>query len=332
MLNNMNKRNWLISAIGLCLLVIGCEGGTDGGDETLSTFDADGSNGTLRIDVKNLRPSVGDRVGFFVTVLNADGSPSEFTRVACDTEQGISILEPSDNGVAFASTDSNGVMSGVLGALLPGSYILECRAPLGSGLRERVQLVNVGTTPAGFTGFPGAAGGNLGGGAIVDPSTVEGNGLSITGFLTQDASDGFQVFGPLDLTLSTNDCNGDGTLDDPEPFTFVNARIVLSNNSDQSATVTGYSVTIQQPTPAQVATNTDPTGGGFQPLQVNANSTANLDFFLAEATSNYAGSTVAPTEGVFRVDIVVSFVDSLGDSFTTSSTAQIEWDFVNNCP
>jgi hypothetical protein len=156
------------------LLIVGCRGNTDGGDAAVTAdtpsgqYSSDGAAGaSLTIRVSG-SVTVGGRTGFSVTALDPTGAPLAYIRIFCESEQGIAILEPSSGGVAFEHTGPTGFMSGVLGGLLPGSYILECRGPQGFNLVDRVSINVTGSAPSGFTGFPGAAGGNLGGGVITD--------------------------------------------------------------------------------------------------------------------------------------------------------------------
>ena len=94
-------------------------------------FVADGGSGsTLTLSVPS-SVGVGQRVGFSVTATDPSGQPLAFIKIVCNSERGISILEPTDGANAVQSTSSNGLMSGQIGGTNPGSYLLECRAPEG---------------------------------------------------------------------------------------------------------------------------------------------------------------------------------------------------------
>lgn len=224
---------------------IGCNGsgGTSGENNNSGSgenFVSDGGAGaTIRIDVLG-DLATGGMVDFIVTLLDPDGTPLPFIRITCDSEHGIAILEPLS---AVESTASNGIMSGVLGGLTPGSYIFECRAESGFNLTARTNVNVVGDVPAGFAGFPGAAGGTLGGGLLIESPEV--GLLTITDIKVTD------VNGPgLRFDLSRNlDCDADGNLPpvpadpsttpptpatpagtfDPEPFVSNNYVISFSN-------------------------------------------------------------------------------------------------------
>ena len=118
---------------------VGCQGGgdTDGNPDSAgvgSQLVSDGGSGsTLTISATGPIP-VGSTIPFTVTAIDPNGAPLAFIRISCESESGIAILEPSRGGGAFESTGSAGVMSGVLGGLTPGSYVLECRGPEGFNL------------------------------------------------------------------------------------------------------------------------------------------------------------------------------------------------------
>ena len=164
----------VLGCISLLSAVSGCGGGdTDGGpavdanDRAGAQFVSDTVGGSLRIRVVGPLTVTGE-VGFTVTALDPSGAPLQFIRIFCESERGIAIIEPSAGGVAFEHTDETGVMSGRLGGLVPGSFLLECRGPVGFGLVDRLNITIRGSVPDGFIGFPGAAGGNLGGDSLID--------------------------------------------------------------------------------------------------------------------------------------------------------------------
>ena len=161
------------------------QGDTDGGTATdnLGTGNipvSDGGFGAkLVLDIHDDDINVGDTVGFFVTVTDPRGQPLPFRRVFCESEHGIAILEPSKGGVAFEHTGADGRMSGRVGGLNIGSYLMECRVEEGFNLVDRKTMRIRGPIPDGFTGFPGAAGGNLGGGRI-EPDDLTTKGVAVS--------------------------------------------------------------------------------------------------------------------------------------------------------
>jgi hypothetical protein len=180
----MLKSNFGRALVGIlatslfAITYVGCNGNGrdtsgDSQSDVVGQFVSDGGAGaTLTINATG-PIAVGQRISFTVTALDPSGLPLSFIRISCESEEGIAILEPSRNGVAFESTGAGGVMSGVLGGLVPGSYVLECRGPQGFNLVDRISLLVVGSAD-GFDGFPGAAGGELGGGLLVDAPETAG--------------------------------------------------------------------------------------------------------------------------------------------------------------
>ena len=155
--------------IGLAI-IIGCGGGqgaTDGGSGAQPDFRddqfiaGDTTTGSMSLSLSRGSLGVGDTSPFTVSVVNASGKPVSNINVACDSERGVAIVEPSRG---FEMTNSSGVMSGVIGCESPGSFQMVCRLSVGANRRKFAQVTCTGDVPAGFQGFPGAAGGGLGGG------------------------------------------------------------------------------------------------------------------------------------------------------------------------
>lgn len=162
-----------ILAIGLVAGGCGGRGDTDGGPANGDTgpgyqYVDDGGSGSTLVIEHDGEIRTGEQEDFRVIATDPNGQPLSFIRIFCETEQGISIIEPSRGGVAYEHTNINGIMSGVIGGLHPGSYLMECRAPQGFNLIARKSLRIVGDIPDDFSGFDGAAGGNLGGGLLVE--------------------------------------------------------------------------------------------------------------------------------------------------------------------
>ena len=122
---------------GALFSLAGC-GGTDGGkagDETYdgtSYVDTDDSAGGLTLVVNDTDLNVAGMSGFFVRVVDRNGAAVPNIEIACDTESGLALIEPS---TGYEMTDSNGQMSGKVGCELPGSYLIGCRLPVGAGQR-----------------------------------------------------------------------------------------------------------------------------------------------------------------------------------------------------
>ena len=153
----------LVTTICLTAL-IGCSGGTStdrsGADYEDTEFVAtEDSVGSIDLWVRTTDMPVSGVSGFIVSVRNSSGAPVQNIQIACDTELGLALIEPSTGS---EMTDSHGQMSGKVGCEVPGSLILGCRLPIGVNRRKFVTIKCRGPIPDGFFGFPGAAGGGLG--------------------------------------------------------------------------------------------------------------------------------------------------------------------------
>ncbi len=308
---------------------VGCQGGgnTEGEPGTAAVgtqvVSDGGSGATLTISATG-PIMVGERVPFTVTALDPSGAPLSFIRIACETEAGISILEPVRGGSAFASTGAAGVMSGVLGGLVPGSFLLECRGPAGFNLVDRLSLLIVGDIPEGFDGFPGAAGGNLGGGLLVENPVEDAVGVEI---LFETLS-GTTRNGPID-TVQSADCNGDGIANDPETaFGFDNYIITINNQRDDRLFIssTTYSV-------ASLGVSATTQAGGLV-VPANTESTPLVGSFtdFVSGGKTFAGTaTAVPINATVNVTFTVRGTTGGGSSFSITQTASVTFGPVNNC-
>ena len=312
MLNHKVANSILAATAGmLCaaLLAVGC-GSTDGGSAVdndaglgIQYVSDGGAGGSIAIDVKDSL-AVGGTAAFSVSVKDPRGEPIAFTRVFCESEHGIAILEPSKGGVAFEHTDMYGNMSGVLGGVSKGSYVLECRAPIEYNLIARVTVKITGDAPAGFTGFPGAAGGNLGGGRIVPPSTDE---LRITKITFTDLGEE-SLF--LDNQQNAN-CDGDSSTYDPEQFTVKTYKLSLYNGTQNTITIKGVSY-------------------------VSGTETSNqsVEFEIAAGgTTIYEGQyETAQSTALYNVQFTVT-AETVNSSneITVTGTQAVEWLNIDNC-
>jgi hypothetical protein len=265
-----------------------------------------------------------------VVATDPQGNPLQYTRIFCESEHGIAILEPSNGGVAFEHTNAEGMMSGVLGGLTPGSYILECRAPVGLNLVARTQLVVTGEVPPGFDGWPGAAGGNLGGGLIVDPPEED---LAIQQILVTDAGNPQgSPNGPIDITFNP-DCNGDGILTDPEPYIFNDYIVKLINGREDRVFVDTVSFTVEDPTiPGGVTVTTQ-----FNNLLIAGGASADLVGTFTSTlggsgvTKVWPGTSTTVNAGVYNVNFTIRGETDSGDSFTIRGSINVNVASVNNC-
>lgn len=335
-------------AFGMITACVGGSGDTDAGKAKNdlgegSQFVADGGAGaSIRIRApRDL--SVGETGGFRVYLEDPNGDPLAFVRVNCESEKGIAILEPSSGGVAFEHTSENGDLSGRLGGLVPGSYIIECRAPEGFGLVARATVIVRGPVPEGFLGFPGAAGGNLGGGLLIDltPDVTESDLGQDNGAVRVEAinfSDGPNANGPngpIDIVQSTCTNNTTDPSDDyPEPFYFNEYILSISNKTTQNIFVDSVDMTIRDAGPTSIATQFFFTDHSKQ-VEIAAGASGNVSGLFTEfqlgAAKLYVGTTDAVAAGTYRVDFVVTGVTDDETVFTLAASATLTFDAVNRC-
>lgn len=230
-----SSRIGLLSALLFAGVSAGCMGGqgsTDGGsgaDPGLEddTFVSDESTtGSVFLDVASPSLEVGNTSTFTVRAVNSRQQPVANINVACDSEQGVAILDPQRG---YALTDSTGVMSGVIGCEAPGSFQFLCRLAVGANRRRSVTVNCTGDVPSGFQGFPGAAGGGLGGGS----QTNDDGDVRITsaGFIDDGTANGSSPTAGSSIDISQiSDCDGDAATVDLEPFYDTYVRLVVENN------------------------------------------------------------------------------------------------------
>jgi hypothetical protein len=215
--------------------LVGCLGGqgnTDGGSGAEhgledNVFVSDESTtGTVSLSVASTSLEVGNTAMFTVRAVNAQQVPVANINVACDSEKGVAILDPQRG---YALTNSDGVMSGMIGCEAPGSFQFLCRLAVGANRRRFVSVNCTGDMPTGFQGFPGAAGGGLGGGSQtnidgevrVTKASFLDDGTSSSGSAASGAS--------IDISQIT-DCDGDAATVDFEPFYDTYAQLTVTND------------------------------------------------------------------------------------------------------
>lgn len=313
---------------------VGCNSGdTDGGkgNDDAGVGNTPVSNGgfgaKLTIDIVDEPIPVGGRVGFFVTAVDPAGLPLAFRRVFCDSEKGIAILEPSNGGVAFEHTGPDGRMSGVLGGVHPGSFIIECRLEEGFNLVARKSTKVTGDIPLGFNGFPGAAGGNLGGGLIVDSPEDDDVLATAVLFLVNSSGSG-EPNGPIDISRDT-DCDDDPATNDPEPYFLDEYLATIQNKRGVDAFVTDVTISIELPsgtvTTRQLLPETLIPSGGSGEVNNTFTEVVGAD------TKVLVGTTTAIPAGTWNVTFNFDGEDLNGDDFDTTFTAAVTFANIDNC-
>jgi len=335
----LQRKIGTFARITVSLLVLGlmaCSGGTDSTrGEAGDPFVADGGAGaTLSLTI--LSPlTVSGTARFVVTALDPAGAGLPFITITCNTERGISILNPSSGGVSRGTTGPDGVLSGTIGGLLPGSWIMECRAPNGLGLVARTRIVISGTIPEDFNGFPGASGGDIGGGEVVDqtPTIDDGSGVRITAFSFTDAG-GETTTGPLDTEEGPGVCdNGtpaDASDDFREPFTSISFGITVTND-------TGGTLFIQ--TVAVVALQSDgakSTGFLNAAAEIAKGSSSTISGLFSTPAADLmqhpvGDASLTLSSDTSPVTLEVQGVDENGEAFTAAASTTLTFANVNNC-
>lgn len=238
----MKTRNGLLmSALALAgfgLGLAGCTGSTDGGsqgekDFSETQFIADDTVGSIELIPNETNLEIGEETGFFVVARDARGNGVPFINIACDSEAGVAILEPT---TGVEATGADGRMSGRIGCELPGSHLFGCRLPIGANKRQFVTIICEGEVPPGFEGFPGAGGGGLGGGVQVDPDNDNIEEVRITAIAADDEGGttlGGEGGGTTSIDVRQSLCLEGGTgTPEAEPFFDTLITVKVLNNTD----------------------------------------------------------------------------------------------------
>jgi hypothetical protein len=334
-IGNSGKLFFLLGVfLGTGLYLVGCGGRGDtanSGDPNAGTGSQyvapEGGGSTLRFELEGSGNEirVSQKRGFRVTAVDPAGTPFSNIRIFCESEKGIAILEPSSGGVAFAHTNANGVMSGVLGGLLPGSYMIECRAPRGFDLYARTHIRVTGDVPEGFAGFPGAAGGNLGGGTVIAPPV--GQDVAITDILFTTVSNPQPT-----RTASIDTVRGMCPIDNPttpEPFGPDNFVVSVVNSLTERVFL--RSISMEVPNGAGGTVVSEQQLGG---LLIQANS--NVEFTgpftdVAGAGKVYAGTNASVATGTHNVRFFITLQTASGQTRTIEHFVTIRASNFNAC-
>ncbi|MCC6932785.1 MAG: hypothetical protein IT292_05985 [Deltaproteobacteria bacterium] len=308
-----------VTFAGVC--IIGCgdtdgDGNTDAGLGTQYVSDG-GAGGSITIDVKE-DLTVGGTSPFMVSLRDAQGQPLTFVRIFCESEHGIAIIEPSKGGTAFESTDSYGNMSGVIGGMSPGSYMFECRAPIEYNLIARVSVKITGEIPAGFAGWPGAAGGNLGGGYTVPPD-VENGGVRITAITFIDGSTSTLMLDNYQNTCISTSGSSSSATTTAEPFYDKSYRVSIANGSTSDVAITEIEVETLDGVGNRIGS-----GSMVQGVALD---------LATGATAQYAGNYVAllPTADYDVTVIIRGYYVGTGEDFEVSAVQNIRFSDYCHC-
>ena len=312
--------------------LVSCSGSGTGNDDAgkgSKYVDNGGSGSTIKLEVPST-VNVADRAGFFVRLRDPKGLALSGVRIYCDTERGLAILEPAAAGVAYETTDSSGNISGAIGGLANGSFIMECRAPQGYNLVARETVKVQGPVPLGFIGFPGAAGGGLGGGVVVVPPDGTGARITLVGFTTVLSSPNITY--DIDNPFET-DCNGDGTSDDPESFGPDRYSVTIANSTSTPILVGRVTINVRDTAGNLLATIVDNINNEIAP---GAASTATGLFTdstggLTGFAFNVPNVSLSPLNGSYTAEFVVDAENLEGQEFSLEATTSFRIYGIDGC-
>ncbi|NLF25471.1 MAG: hypothetical protein GX589_07415 [Deltaproteobacteria bacterium] len=327
------RLTWKVLVLALLagsLWVFGCNssgtgggGPADSGSQFVASADA---AGTISLEVKTNPLEVAETSSFSVRVRDQNGSPVKQIKISCDSERELAIIEPT-TGVEM--TDSHGHMSGVVGCRAPGSFQIGCRLPVGANKRSFVSIHCVGDVPAGFTGWPNAAGGTLGGGVDTTGDDTGGFGVNITGiaFIDQGGTDESNT-----IDVLQDDCP-DGS---EEPFFDTQVKITVVNNTAEDLEFNSYSYVVE---------NYDGKGSSFDSGSLNISGGA---ISAAGGEISYQGLFLRASDGrkyFYDKQVIntgmygfknVRFTlygrNSLGEGVKVSGSTSVSFNDYNNCP
>ncbi len=334
----MNRTGYLgkLAILSMLAFLTACDSSdtSDGGGSELdSGFVAtEETVGSIELTVLRTPIPVGETGKFSVRVFDKFGSPVPHIRISCDSEQEVAIVEPT---TGTELTDSWGHMSGEIGCEAAGSFQLACRLPIGGNLRSFANVKCEGAAPAGFAGWPNAAGGTLGGG--VDTTDQEGQGafgLRVTSIQFSD--------GPNENTTSidaiSNVCDPTATPVEVEFFTDTTVTFTVVNNSNQTVRFESYGYVVQ---------NADGAGSNFTSDEINfigeapsispqgGEGTFSAIFLDASAGGKrYFGSGGTIPESAFgfkNVRFTLFGTNANGEEVTATATTAISIDNFDNC-
>lgn len=333
--------------VGFALALTGCQGDTDGGKAGDQTFEGTQfvpsaeNSGSIRLVVNETEIQIGETSGFSVQVRDAAGSPVGLTRIACDSELGVAIIEPT---TGFEITDSNGQISGVVGCAQPGSFLFGCRLPVGGNLRQFITIHCRGDVPAGFDGFAGASGGTLGSGGVdvQDDAGAGGtntDGIRVTGVTLLDNPNGTSTGVQVDVVQGTCGTAPDLTA---EPFTDTAVRFTVVNNTNSNIRFDSFTYSVPNATGANTGTFRSSTINFIGEATASAEggeATLNALLFSATgptaATNKYfvdnSGGTAIGLLGFRNVTFTIRGTTARGEAVSVTGTTAIAFSGYDRC-
>ncbi len=308
-------------AAGSLLMFSGCSGTGSDGENYDGTSYVDEDAGGLTLTVKETEMGVSEWTGFSVQVVGQDGQPIPEVEIACDTETGLALIEPS---TGYEMTDSGGHISGKVGCALPGSYLIGCRLPVGAYKRQYETIRCSGPVPDGFTGFPGAGGGSLGTGDTPSGDS-QGNGTGSISVASATVTEDGATTTKIDIQRGT--CANST----PEVFTDDDIAFSVTNGTSSPIKLFAYEYSIP--------------GGELSKkiyfsqevsVAVGQSGTASAVLFKAASpykyyvTGTYTESDKV-TEGTRKVSYTIYYKDASGNTGTLTGSIGLTFGNYDHC-
>lgn len=322
------SRGWLICLISLSAgIMYGCTSGeTDGGevDHSEGAFSADDdSTGGISLEFpEGDELAVADIMGFRVFVRDSDGQPVTNIEVTCDTETGLGLIEPT---TGTEITDGDGQISGKVGCNILGSYQIACRPSAGTSARVFETVKCTGLRPDGFTGFPNAGGGGLGGGSAFPDSRLRINTITIS-----DQGQSGSATTSIDIVQDTCDASGTPT---PEEFFDSHVVFALTNDGINRVRVTGYKYKVADAfsSGSSFTSSTIALQGEVPPNGGELTVPSALLFDARSGAKGPVNTSQNFVSGFKTVTFTVFGEDDFGNSFSDQESITLSFDDFNNC-
>lgn len=331
----------VLALAGFAFALGGCSSGdTDGGkagDEEFpgSEFVSDDRSGTIELDVNDELLDIGEITGYKVIVRDSTGNGVPFIQIACDSEKGVAIIEPT---TGIEATGAEGLMSGKLACTRPGSHLFGCRLAIRGNKRRFTTIRCSGEVPPGFEGFPGAAGGGLGGGVQVDPDNDNVEEVRIVAISATDGDPDTSTDGTsttsIDVLQGICSTGGAGTAE-AEDFTDTIIKVTVLNNTDVPLTFSKLTYSVDNADGAGTQFNSKDLAVLQDTVQANGG-TADYSALVFRAFNGrkfFADSTFAiPTSLGFRsITFRLFGENALGEEVVLAARTTLSFGNFNRC-
>jgi hypothetical protein len=337
-----SKRLSVVVATSIVGIAIGgCGGGnTDGGSQSFDgqIFVSDEDTvGRVEIALGESSLPVGATADFQAFARTSSGAPIGNMRLVCDSEAGVRILEPVSSDIpprAFQLTNNAGAISGVIGCDAPGSFAFGCRMPTGANRRQFVTVKCSGDRPAGFSGFPGSAGGGLGGGAVTPPDEASGI-IRVTNVRFTPIGASATPANSEAIDVVRDNCVTCSDLSQtPEPFSDDYVTLTIRSTSPSRVALTGVQYAVAGIGKSEVL----PVTAEIAPATGGANSEATVSVLVFRAAVPFkefvigSGREISDDTGFKGVTFTVFGETAQGKLVSASGSTTLSFGNFNNCP